>query len=72
MVVGKIFKPELRKLAIRRVYDEALAGTGAMVAEVVDDKKRGLVARLSRDAGTDEAAVRKVLGEFTRPWEWAG
>ncbi len=69
--VGKIFKPELRKVAIRRVYDEVLAGTGATVTDVVDDKKRGLVARLSRGADTDEAAVRKLLGEFTRPWEWA-
>ncbi|WP_347137658.1 acyl-CoA synthetase [Paracoccus sp. SSK6] len=68
--VGKIFKPDLRRLAIKRVYDAALAGTGAHVAEVVEDKKRGLVARLARGADTDEATVRAKLGEFTRPWEW--
>ncbi|MFV0385283.1 acyl-CoA synthetase [Paracoccus sp. (in: a-proteobacteria)] len=68
--VGKIFKPDLRKLAIRRVYDEALAGTGAHVAEVISDSKRGLVARLARDGQPDEAEIRKRLGEFTRPWEW--
>ncbi|MBK4216218.1 acyl-CoA synthetase [Paracoccus caeni] len=68
--VGKIFKPDLRKLAIARVYNEALAGTGAKVTDVVDDKKRGLVARLSRDGQVDEAAVQQKLGEFTRPWEW--
>ncbi|WBU52745.1 acyl-CoA synthetase [Paracoccus sp. SCSIO 75233] len=68
--VGKIFKPDLRKLAIKRVYDAALEGTGASVAEVIDDKKRGLVARINRD-GADEDAVRNKLGEFTRPWEWA-
>lgn len=69
--VGKIFKPDLRKLAIKRVYDAALQGTGATVVEVIEDKKRGLVARLTRDATTDEAAVEAKLGEFTRPWEWA-
>ena len=68
--VGKIFKPDLRKLAIKRVYNTALQGTGATVAEVIDDKKRGLVARLARDAATDEAVVKSKLGEFTRPWEW--
>ena len=40
------------------------------VRDVVDDKKRGLVARLDRN-GADEAAVSRVLGDFTRPWEWA-
>ena len=71
--VGKIFKPDLRKMAIRRVYDEALAGAGlaAEVGEVVDDKKRGLVARLVRKGPVDEAAVAACLGRFTRPWEWA-
>jgi fatty-acyl-CoA synthase len=69
--VGKIFKPDLRKLAIQRVYDAALSGTGAHVVEVIDDKKRGLVARLAREDGADEAAVRTRLGEYTRPWEWA-
>ncbi|SES71253.1 acyl-CoA synthetase [Paracoccus homiensis] len=69
--VGKIFKPDLRKRAILRVYNAALEGTGAQVVEVVDDKKRGLVARLSRSADCDEQAVRQKLGEFTRPWDWA-
>ncbi|WP_425046277.1 acyl-CoA synthetase [Primorskyibacter sp. S87] len=70
--VGKVFKPDLRKNAITRIYNEALeaAGSPARVDTVIDDKKRGLVAQLSR-AGADEAEVAKVLGSFTRPWEWA-
>ncbi len=68
--VGKIFKPELRKLAIRRVYDATLQGTGAHVTEVYEDRKRGLVALLGRDGTADEDQVRKRLGELTRPWEW--
>ena len=70
--VGKIFKPDLRKMAITRVYDAALAeaGLAAKVSEVVDDKKRGLVARLARTGAVDDQAVADRLGQFTRPWEW--
>ncbi|TNF65419.1 MAG: acyl-CoA synthetase [Rhodobacteraceae bacterium] len=70
--VGKVFKPDLRKSAITRVYNEALAAENiqARVAGVIDDKKRGLVAQLDRN-GADEADVTRVLGRFTRPWEWA-
>ncbi len=70
--VGKIFKPDLRKRAIARIYGAALtdAGIGARVAEVVDDPKRGLVARLRR-TGEETAEPDAVLGIFTRPWEWA-
>ena len=71
--VGKVFKPDLRRRAIRRVFDEALAGKAlaARVAEVVEDPKRGLVARLERTGEVDEAAVRGAMGEFATPWEWA-
>ena len=71
--VGKIFKPDLRKMAIKRIYDAALAEAGvpARVLDVVDDKKRGLTARLERTGDADDAAVGALLGTFTRPWEWA-
>ena len=70
--VGKVFKPDLRKHAISRVYNAALeaAGCPARVVSVVDDKKRGLVAQVSI-AGADAAAVGAVLGAFTRPWDAA-
>lgn len=70
--VGKVFKPELRKQAITRVYNDALteAGVSARVVSVLDDKKRGLVAQLDA-RGASEDDVNKVLGAFTRPWEWA-
>lgn len=71
--VGKIFKPDLRKHAITRVYDAALrdAGLPAKVATVVEDKKRGLVARLEKSAQVEDAAVNAVLGQFNNPWDWA-
>ncbi|NRB35581.1 MAG: acyl-CoA synthetase [Rhodobacteraceae bacterium] len=70
--VGKIFKPDLRKDAITRIYNDALedAGVQARVVSVSDDKSRGLVAQLDR-RGSDEGDVAKVLGDYTRPWEWA-
>jgi fatty-acyl-CoA synthase len=71
--VGKVFKPDLRRHAITRVYNAALeeAGVAARVSSVVDDKTRGLVAQLDRN-GASEEDVTKVLGGFIRPWEWAG
>jgi len=70
--VGKIFKPDLRKLAISRVYNQALVGAGvaAKVVGVLDDKHRGLLAQLSKTGAVEDADIVKVLGEFTRPWEW--
>jgi acyl-CoA synthetase (AMP-forming)/AMP-acid ligase II len=72
--VGKVFKPDLRRLAITRIFDEALAAAeiDARVAEVIEDKKRGLVARLKRTGNAaEDARVSEALGNFTNPWEWA-
>ncbi len=70
--VGKVFKPDLRKMAITRVYNKALADAGlaAEVVEVIDDKKRGLVAHLKPTGDVDREEVSHCLGEFTRPCEW--
>ena len=71
--VGKVFKPDLRRRAITRTYDAALAeaGLAVRVVEVVEDKKRGLVARVSKSAAVDDVAVGAVLGQFAQVWEWA-
>ncbi|MDO8884521.1 acyl-CoA synthetase, partial [Pseudotabrizicola sp.] len=62
--VGKVFKPDLRRMAITRIYDEALAKAGipASVAMVAEDKKRGLVAKLVKTGPVDDAKVTEVLG----------
>ena len=71
--VGKVFKPDLRRMAITRVYNAVLAeaNIAAEVAVVVEDKKRGLVAQLRKTGEVDEEALAHTLGNFTRPWEWA-
>ena len=70
--VGKIFKPDLRKSAITRVFNKALkkADVAAEVVLVVEDKKRGLVAKVQNNGGVKDADVQNVLGSFTNPWEW--
>ncbi|WP_458791348.1 acyl-CoA synthetase [Yoonia sp. MH D7] len=70
--VGKIFKPDLRKRAITRVYNSVLdkAGVAAQVTSVSEDKKLGLVAHLTKTGDADDAAVTKALGAFTSPWDW--
>ena len=67
--VGKVFKPDLRKKAISRVFGEALAKAElkVKVEEVVDDKSQGLVAVLSK-GGAEDDAIQEVLGGFSRPW----
>ena len=71
--VGKVFKPDLRKRAIARVYGQALSDAGIRAdVEVVDDTTRGLVARIHPCDGADAARLGEALGNFPRPWELAG
>ena len=72
--VGKVFKPDLRRSAITRVYDAALenAGVSARVISVDEDKKLGLVAKISNpDGNVSDKDIQAILGKFTRPWAWA-
>ncbi|MEM8742122.1 MAG: acyl-CoA synthetase [Pseudomonadota bacterium] len=72
--VGKIFKPALRKDAIRRVFDDALseAELPARVFEVTEDKTRGLVAQISLEGEVDRDALSQVLGRFPTKFDIAG
>jgi len=69
--VGKVFKPDLRKRAIVRVFSETLTSSGinASITSVDDDKKRGLIANIS--SNEDDTAINQVLGDFTIPWQRA-
>ena len=72
--VGKIFKPELRKNAITRVYNLALseAKLEQKVLGIREDKKLGLVAVLdSSQSEVDDTSIGKVLGDYVFPWEWS-
>ena len=67
--VGKVFKPDLRKSAITRVFNAALLDTGATVHAVSEDKKRGLVAHIAKQGASTDDDIKKALGAFTIPWD---
>jgi len=71
--VGKVFKPDLRRMAITRVFNEVFEKKHlhVSVAEVIEDKRRGLVARLAKTGEVDDEKVEDLMGTFTVPWEWA-
>lgn len=71
--VGKVFKPDLRRLAIARVFDASLdaGGQAARVESVIEDKKRGLVAKVTRHDGDDADKVSEILGAYSVAWDWA-
>lgn len=70
--VGKVFKPDLRKSAITRVYNHALAevGQNAEIVAVIESKKHGLVAQVKRVGEVSDDDVARCLGEFAGRWEW--
>ena len=70
--VGKIFKPDLRKDAMTRIYNETLETNGldSRVVSVIDDKKRGLVAQIEAN-GVSDTAIQTILGGFIGKWEHA-
>ena len=69
--VGKIFKPDLRKRAITRVFDAALGESGATVSAVSEDKRRGLVAHIAKSGTVTDEDIGKALNAYTIPWELA-
>ena len=68
--VGKIFKPDLRRAAIRRVYSGALEKAG-ISAEIRCDKdeKKGVIAVVKPTDGSDEAKIATVLNSFAIAWK---
>ena len=70
--VGKVFKPDLRKRAISRVYGTALGEAGIKASvTVIEDKTLGLVAMIRPEGEAGEAEIGAALGAFTRPWRLA-
>lgn len=69
--VGKIFKPDLRKRAITRVYNAALDELTAEVTTVTEDKRRGLVAHVTKTGSVTHEEIGKALNAYTIPWDHA-
>ena len=69
--IGKVFKPDLRKIAIARVYNEVLKKSDltVIVEKVIDHPKNGLTAVISgSDKGKSEQ-LGKLLNKFIYSWE---
>lgn len=69
--VGKIFKPTLQMREIEGVVRRECEAAGVSLASlaVVQDSKRGLLARLA--VSGDGAALRERLGQYAFAVEWA-
>jgi len=71
--VGKVFKPDLRRMAITRVFNEAFekAHLKVTIGSVIEDKKLGLVAHLVKSGDVDVEKVEDLMGQYTIPWDWS-
>ena len=69
--VGKIFKPDLRKKAIIRIFNLELEDKNikATVTDVVEDKLKGLTAVISASNEVKDNEIGDVLNQFIVPWE---
>ena len=69
--VGKIFKPDLRRRAISRVFNAEMdtKGIQAQVSEVIEDKVSGLTAVISaKSSDLKNEVIGDALNQFTVPW----
>ena len=68
--VGKIFKPALQQREIARVVRQEAKGLGLaeLSVEVVQDARRGLVARIA--AGLQRETLAPVLGRYSFQVDW--
>jgi acyl-CoA synthetase (AMP-forming)/AMP-acid ligase II len=72
--VGKIFKPDLRRLAIARVLRDhlATAGCDAEVVAVQEDRSLGLTVILRAKDEASRAQAAREMDRFSLPWAWDG
>ncbi|WP_371367849.1 acyl-CoA synthetase [Pseudomonas sp. QL9] len=68
--VGKIFKPALQQREIARVIEQEAerSGLAQVAVEVVQDNRRGLVARVA--AGTQRERLAPQLGRYSFQIDW--
>ena len=67
--VGKVFKPDLRRMAITRVLDENCGQFGVKVSKVTEDKKRGLVAHFDKVDACNEDELAEAMGKYSVKWQ---
>ncbi len=69
--VGKIFKPDLRKLAINRVLRSRFRDANLdLSVNTIEKPKVGLVALIGKTDEESGETARKILGEYSIAWEF--
>jgi len=70
-VVGKIFKPALRRREIADTLSAALTqgGIDAASVEAIEDPARGTLVRAALRRADDKTEAARILGQFTLPFE---
>ena len=69
--IGKVFKPDLRRIAIKRIYNEVLekSDISVSVKKVIDHPKNGLTAIISGNDKNNSYEIGKLLNKFIYSWE---
>ena len=69
--IGKVFKPDLRKMAIKRIYNEVLekSDLDVNIEKVIDHPKKGLTAVVSGPDKIKTDQVGNLLNKFIYSWE---
>lgn len=69
--VGKIFKPDLRKRAIRRVLSHRFLENGlqASIIDIVDDSKRGFVVQIHALNPDESDNLSQIMSEYALAWD---
>ncbi len=70
--VGKVFKPDLRKMAINRVISSKFVEEGIPTNTfVIEDPKAGLVLHVGNVAdGSQRRKIEEILGHYALVWTW--
>ena len=69
--VGKVFKPNLRKLTINRVLGERFANEKIdLEINTVEKANQGLVAEIRITDNTEKKKVESIIGEYPVAWEF--
>ncbi len=69
--IGKVFKPDLRKMAIKRIYNEVLekSDLNVNIERVIDHPKKGLTALVTGPDKGKSDQVGNLLDKFIYAWE---
>jgi fatty-acyl-CoA synthase len=70
--VGKVYKPALKRLAVKEAIEEALrmAEVSVRTVEVVDDPNQGIKVQIRLDGGASIDRAKQTMGAFALPFSF--